>query len=566
MEVRPWQQHYDEHVKLNQTYPETCIPDFLRQSAARAPERTAVFFGDIAGDGQLYSRRITYAELDELSDRFAGALQQDGFKPGDRVAFYMPNCPQYMIGYYGTLKAGGIVVPCNALMVAREVAAQVNNAGAEFLVVAGQMYAAIKAVRANTCLRKVVVTNVADFLPPEIQDGAPIVNVVETEATVWLSSFLKAPRGAAVAIDPSDSAILMYTGGTTGLPKGAELTHRNLVCNTLQMTNWMFGPEAASRDERIMTILPMSHSYAMTVCMNLAVFNGFEQIVIQNPKDFNLFLKTIDRLKPTFTSAVPAIYTTINCHPEIQEGRYDLKSIRIWTSGAASLPAEVQLAFENITGCKIIEGYGLSEASPVTHFNPVSGGTVGSIGLTLVDTDCKIVDYETETRTLAAGEEGILCVSGPQVMKGYWNNAEETAKVLKHDGEGKLWLHTGDVAVMDEKGYVRIRDRKKNLILASGGFNVYPREIEERLYEHPAVHECAVIGVPVGSPDQRIKAFIALKPGHSVSIDEIRSWCLAGLSRYKVPKFIEFCDEIPKTSVGKISHLMLKNAEAGNKA
>jgi len=563
MEARFWQRNYDKHVDLDQIYPELNLPDLLRRSAVRHPERTALYFGDVGADGRLHSRKITYAELDDLTDRFAGALQLAGIKPGDRVAFYMPNCPQYMIGYYGTLKAGGVVVPCNALMVAREVAAQINNAEAEILMVAGHMYPAVKAVRDQTCLKKIVVTNLPDFFPPELQDGAPIVNVIENDATVYLETFLKAPVAQSVAIAPDANAVFMYTGGTTGLPKGAVLSHRNLVSNVLQVSNWLLGPSADQNCERVMTILPMSHSYAMTVNMNLAVLNGYEQVIVQNPKDFKLFLKTIAELKPSFTSAVPAIYTTINCHPEIAEGRYDLRSIRVWTSGAASLPAEVQLAFEAISGCPIIEGYGLSEASPVTHFNPVSGGTVGAIGLPLVGTDCKIVDYETETRELPVNEEGILCVSGPQVMQGYWNNPEESAKVLKRDAAGKVWLHTGDVAVMDERGYVRIRDRKKNMILAAGGFNVYPREIEERIYEHPAVHECAVIGVPVGSPDQRIKAFIALKPGMQAGADELREWCAAGLSRYKVPKFIEFCAEIPKTTVGKISHLILKNSESG---
>ncbi len=559
MEERFWHQSYDNHVQCGQDYPQTSVQAFLSATAKRVPDKTAIIFGDLL-DGELHHRRISYAELDELTSRFAGALQANGLKKGDRVALYMPNCPQYMIGHYGTLKAGGIVVPCNALMVPREIEAQVNNAGATFMLVAGQFYRNLKEIR--TGLKKVIVTNIADCFPDELRDGATIVNVIENDQTQYLTSFLEAPVAEPVQIEPNDTAILLYTGGTTGTPKGAELSHRNLVCNALQMGLWTFGPKRADLNERIMTILPMSHSYAMTMCMNMAVFNGYEQVIVHNPKDFNLFLETIDKHKPTYTAAVPAIYTTINCHPEILEGKYDLTSIKIWVSGAASLPSEVQNAFETITSCKIIEGYGLSEASPVTHFNPVSGGVVGSIGLAVVDTDAKIVDYETETRTLAPGQDGILCISGPQVMKGYWNNPEESAKVLKKDADGKVWLHTGDVAVMDERGFVRIKDRKKNMILAAGGFNVYPREIEDRIYEHPAVHETAVIGVPVGSPNQRIKAFITLKPGKSASEDEIIKWCNDGLSKYKVPKQVEFCEEIPKTTVGKISHLMLQNQES----
>jgi long-chain acyl-CoA synthetase len=358
-------------------------------------------------------------------------------------------------------------------------------------------------------------------------------------------------KPAPVDIDPEDTAVLMYTGGTTGIPKGAQLTQRNVVANAIQTATWMIG--MVEGQDVMMTALPLTHSYSMTVCMNYAIYRGFAQILIPNPREFDRLLAAVNKHKPSLLPGVPTLYMSINNYPDVQAGKYNLRSIKACISGAAGLPPEVQEEFQRITGGKLVEGYGLSEATPVTHCNPISsGGRIGTIGVPFPDTDAKIVDADSETETLGPGEPGVLCISGPQVMKGYWGMPTETANVLCPDETGKIWLHTGDVAEMSEDGYFRIVDRKKDMILAGGGYNVYPREIEDVLYEHPKVMEAAVIGVPVGGSDQRAKAFIVVRPGETVSPEEIIEFCSERLAKYKVPRYVEFRDDLPKTMVGKI--------------
>ena len=309
-----------------------------------------------------------------------------------------------------------------------------------------------------------------------------------------------------------------------------------------------------------MTALPLTHSYAMTVCMNQSVYRGYAQILIPNPRELDRLLGAVNKHRPTMLPGVPTLYMAINNYPDV--GKYDLRSINACISGAAGLPPEVQEEFQRITGGKLVEGYGLSEATPVTHCNPIgSGGRIGTIGVPFPDTDCRIVDADTETETLGSDEPGVLCVSGPQVMKGYWGMPTETANVLRQDETGKVWLHTGDVAEMTEDGYVRIVDRKKDMILAAGGYNVYPREIEDVLYEHPKVMEVAAIGVPVGGSDQRAKVFIVLRPGETATEEEILQFCSERLAKYKVPKYVEFRESLPKTMVGKILRRELMEEE-----
>ena len=352
-------------------------------------------------------------------------------------------------------------------------------------------------------------------------------------------------------LDPSDLAVLMYTGGTTGTPKGAMLTHRNLVSNCRQAQAWSTGLVEAG--EIMLTALPLTHSYAMTVCMNHSIDRGYTQVIIPDPRDITGLLKVIDRYRPTLVPGVPALYAALANHPAVQKRKYDLTSIKQCMSGAAGLPPEVQRRFQEVTGGRLVEGYGLSEASPVTHANPLATqDRIGTIGIPFPDTDCRIVDEETETRLLGPGERGVLCISGPQVMAGYWHRPDETAATLLADADGTVWLHTGDVAVMDEDGFFHIVDRKKDLILAGGGLNVYPREIEDVLYQHPAVAEAAVIGVPPHSPDQRVKAFVVLRPGAQATPEDIIEFCRGHLARFKVPKFVEFRDALPKTFVGKV--------------
>jgi long-chain acyl-CoA synthetase len=354
----------------------------------------------------------------------------------------------------------------------------------------------------------------------------------------------------------------MYTGGTTGVPKGAQLTHRNVVANALQSTAWLKGAGNGEGHEVMLTALPLTHSYSMTVCMNLSVFGGHTQIIIPNPRDMTHLLNAINIHRPTYLPGVPALYMAINNNPDVKAGKYNLRSIKACISAAAGLPAEVKAEFQRITGGRLVEGFGLSECSPVALANPLgSGGRIGAIGVPVSDTDVKIMDPELEETELGPNQPGVICIHGPQVMKGYWNMPTETANTLRQHADGKIWLHTGDIAEMSEDGYFRVVDRKKDMILASGGFNVYPRDIEERLYEHPKVLEAAVIGVPVGSADQRAKAFVVLKDGQTATEADIIAWCREGLAKYKVPKYVEFRSELPKTMVGKILRRQLMEDE-----
>jgi long-chain acyl-CoA synthetase len=571
MEPRVWHQHYDPNVPVSLEYPDLPTADFLQQTAEKYPDNTALIFGGMAPIlGEQHSK-ISYRELNNMVDRFAAGLQQLGMKKGDRVSLYMPNCPQIVVAYYGTLRAGGIAVPSNPLYVAREIEHLLNDSGARFVVSLSLLYPNVQQVRANTKVEHVIVTNIKEHFPGFLKVLFTVakerktghrVDISGDTNTVWFQDILTgAPQNPEpVAISPEDSAVLIYTGGTTGVPKGAQLTHRNIVANAIQASHWLSGVGTVEGEEVFLTALPLTHSYAMTVCMNLSVFFGHSQILIPNPRDFDHLLNSINIHKPSVFPGVPTLYARIN---NVPSGNYDFKSIKACISGAAGLPAEVQREFQQITQGKLVEGYGLSEASPLACANPLGGGgRIGTIGVPVPDTDVKIVDAGTEETTLEPGETGILCIQGPQIMKGYWNMPTETANALRTDDEGKVWLHTGDIAEMSEDGYLRIVDRKKDMILASGGFNVYPREIEDRLYEHPAVLEAAAIGIPVGGTNQRAKAFVVFRDGASATEEELIEWCRDGLAKYKVPKFIEFRSELPKTMVGKILRRELMDEEA----
>ncbi len=573
MESRIWHQHYDPGVPPSLDYPPYPIDHFLQQTTEKHPDNTALIFGGMAPLlGEQHST-MTYRQLNDSVNRFAARLQQLGLKKGDRVALYLPNCPQMVIAYYGVLRAGGIVVPSNPLYVAREIEHQLNDSGATFAVALSLLYPNVQQVRAKTSLKHVIVANIKEYFPgllktlftlaKEKKDGHRI-DISSQADTSWFQDFLaQAPaRPQPVEIAPDDTAVLMYTGGTTGVPKGAELTHKNVVANAIQANAWLVGAGFESGKEIMMTALPLTHSYAMTACMNYSVFNGNTQILIPNPRDFKHLLSAINIHKPTLFPGVPTLYTAINNHPEVRAGKYDVKSIKLCLSGAAGLPVEVQQEFQRITGGTLVEAYGLSETSPATHVNPVtSGGKIGTIGVPLPDTDAKIVDQESEEQTLGANEPGVLCIHGPQVMKGYWGMPSETAETLRSHADGSVWLHTGDIAEMTEDGYFRIVDRKKDMILAAGGFNVYPRDIEERLYENPKVLEAAAIGVPVGGTNQRAKVFVVLRAGETTTEAEIIEWCREGVAKYKVPKFVEFRAELPKTMVGKILRRQLMEEE-----
>jgi long-chain acyl-CoA synthetase len=563
---KPWLAHYEEGVP-----PEVEIPDYpvtqnLINTAGKYPHNTALIFGNVVeklGD-ILMDARMDYRRLLDLTYHFAAGLQKLGVKKGDRVAIHLPNCPQFVIAYYAALMVGATIVPCNPQYVARELSHQLTDSGTETIVTLSLMYPIVKQVRAETPLKHVIVANIKEYFPgllrflftvAEEKKSGHYQDISGDANTYWFQDVLaSAPaRPAPVEIDMEDTAVLMYTGGTTGVSKGAQLTHRNIHANAVQIRAWF--PRLVEGREVILTSLPLFHSYGMSTCLNLSSLLGASLILIPNPRLLIHVLKSIAKHRPTVYPAVPAMYVAINNYPEIH--KFDVSSIKACISGAAPLPVEVQQRFQELTGGRLVEGYGLSEATPVTHANPIYGeNRIGTIGLPFPDTDAKVVDTETGARDLPPGEAGELVVRGPQVMKGYWQMPTETTNVLR---EG--WLHTGDIARMDQDGYFQIVDRKKDMILGAGGFNIYPREIEEALYQHPKVKQCAAVGVPVPGKGERVKVFVILKEGETATEEEIIKFCEENLAPYKVPRFVEFRQELPMTMVGKVLRRVLLEEE-----
>jgi long-chain acyl-CoA synthetase len=562
---KPWLKYYEPHVPEHIDYPRITLPEAFEETALKNSDYTSIIYKDT---------KITYKEQLEAVKRFASALQALGVKKGDRVAIHLPNCPQFIIAYGAVLRIGGIVVPCNPVYTAREMEHQLNDSGAEVIITLSSMYPTIKGIREKTKLRHVIVARIKTYFPGFLKflftllrekKSGHVVDISGDENTYWFTDLLEkaSPDHEPVDITWDDTAVLMYTGGTTGVSKGAQLTHKNVFVNAYQVTTWVNGHGAGNT---VLTALPLYHSYAMTCCMNPGCVTPGTAILVPDPRDLDDVLKTIDKHKPDLYPGVPAMYVAINNHPEVN--KYDLTSLKACVSGAAPLPVEVQEKFHEITGANLVEGYGLSEASPVTHANPINVGChIGTIGLPYPDTEVRIMDVETGETVLGVGEVGELCIRGPQVMRGYWNMPTETANTLRSDPEGgDPWLHTGDIAMMDEDGYFAIVDRKKDMILGAGGYNIYPREIEDVLYEHPKVQEAAAAGIFIPDKGERVKAFVVLKEGQTATEEEIIEFCRENMAPYKVPKFVEFRQDLPKTLVGKILRRELVEEEAKRQA
>lgn len=519
-----WLKHYPEHIQREIEIPDDSISDMLQRTISNYGDHSAIYF---------YGKEISYKELGGQTEAFASAMQEGGFNKGDRVAVMLPNCPQFVISYYGTLQAGGIVTQVNPMLAGKELEHILIDSGAETIVIYEPLLPVLNKIIDNTSVTRVIRVNLAE-------------RDTEDSVAVGFSDFLKSAKKPPEppVINPSeDVAVLQYTGGTTGRSKGAMLTHRNVIANMMQTYEY-FKDDIVLGKERYLTVIPLFHVFGMTSCMNLSVYSGAMSIML--PKfDLEEVLQTIKDLQPTTFPGVPTMYVAITNHPKAEQ--YGIDSIRICNSGSAPMPGELLRSFEKKTGAKILEGYGLSESSPVTHCNPMfSTRKPGSIGIGVPSTDCKIVDLEEGTRELPIGEAGEIVIKGPQVMKGYWNMSEETAHALR-DG----WLYTGDIARMDEDGYVYIIDRKKDLIIA-GGYNIYPRDVEEIIYEHPSVQEAVVVGIPDAYRGETVKAVVVLKDGESLEEAELVSYCRNNMAAYKVPRVIEFRKELPKTNVGKI--------------
>jgi long-chain acyl-CoA synthetase len=551
---RVWLTQYDPGVPGTLSYPDIALPDLLTRAAERYPDRAALRF---------YGRVIRYRELDALATRFAHAVMNQQVRKGGVVGLMLPNLPQTVIGYYGSLRAGAIVTPVNPLFVESEIAHQVSDSGCETILALDQFYPRLKPLLGRTCLKRVILTGVADYLPwlkrllyPLKTRGQGRYGPMSVSPAVsTLQQCLSDPPGfPPVPISRDDVALLQYTGGTTGIPKGVVLTHRNLVCNTWQCRSWMTALREG--EEVFLGVLPFFHVYGMSACLNLAV--GVAGSLTLLPR-FHVteVLEAITRERVTVFPGVPAMFSAINTHQNLK--RYNLQSIRLCISGAGPLHSSVQDRFEALTGARLVEGYGLTEAGPVTHVN-LTGPDSGerrrrSIGLPLPDTDAKIMDIETGERELRIGEIGELAVRGPQVMSGYWKREDETRHVLRND-----WLFTGDLARMDASGFFYIEDRKKDMI-KSGGENVYPREVEEVLVRHPKIKEAVVAGIPQGLRGELIKAYVVLKDGENATAADILDHCRHDLAKFKVPKKVEFRPELPKTLVGKVLRRVLVEEE-----
>lgn len=558
---RPWLERYDEGVPHHLEYPDVPLHHFVEDAARKYPDHTALI---------IKGGEITYRELDEQSDRLAAALADMGVEKGDRVAILMANCPQFVISYFAILKAGGTVVACNPLYAPPELEHQINDAGAEIMIAMSRFYPVIKQIQPETPIKKVVVTNIKEYFPPFLKLLFTLLMEKKSGDRVRLESgdvrfqdVLKrySPEDRpAVEIDPDeDVAIFQYTGGTTGIPKGAMATHRNLVADSLQIKSWIVDTREAK--EIVLVALPLFHVYGMVAAMCYGLASAATLILIPNPRDMDDILDTINKYHPTIFPGVPTMYNAINNHPRVLEKKVDIQSIRACISGSAPLLRETQTRFEQLTGGNLREGYGLSEAPTATHCNPELGeNREGSIGLPFPDVDAAVVDLDTGTRFLDIGEEGELVLHGPQVFKGYWQMPTETANTLRVLSDGREWLFTGDIAKMDEDGYFYIVDRKKDMIICSG-YNVYPREVEEVLKQHPKVLEVAVAGVPDPYRGESVKAWIVLKPGEEATEEEIIEWSKERLAKYKYPRQIEFREELPKTFVGKTLRRILVEEE-----
>ncbi|HEX4346049.1 MAG TPA: long-chain fatty acid--CoA ligase [Vicinamibacterales bacterium] len=530
---RPWRKHYDYWVRDGLAYPQRPLHEILDATAIECPDRPATSF---------FGATLTFGEVKALSDRFAASLRELGVAKGDRVGIMLPNCPQYMIAAFAILRIGGVIVNINPTYTARELTAMLPDSGTNVLIT-------LDTLATMARVEHLIVTALSEYMSLEMRARVPDRALSFTDLATGGD-----PGVVYVPIEPDDLAVLQYTGGTTGTPKGAMLTHANIFANVVQSEAFMF--RAPVRGEyRYLMVIPYFHIYAFTVGMMTGTWVGAQQIML--PKyDVEQVLAAFRDHQPTYFPAVPTIYVSLLNHPRL--GESGLGRVRTFNTGGAPCPLDVVDAWVRATGRTLNEGYGLSETSPVTHSTPLFGlSKPGSIGVPMPDTDITIVDLETGDRELPAGEAGELCVSGPQVMKGYWQRPDETAAVLHTHADGRLWFHTGDVARVDEDGYTTIVQRKKDLIIVDG-FNVYPSEVETVLYSHSDVRLAAVIGKPDRYHGETVHAYVALKPGASATPETLLIHCRGNLAPYKVPKDVTIRPDLPMSAVGKILYRVLR--------
>ena len=552
MDARPWLAHYDADVPPSLSYPGGTLLDHLKRHATERPRHTALIFK---------GRRLTWRELDRLSDACAAALASIGVRQSDRVALVLPTCPQWVIAQLAVWKLGAVVAAINPIYTEQEMAPVLRASGARFAIVLTRVYDKLKAIQPQTSVETVVATNIKDFLPrhlaflftlfKERKEG----HRISLRPGDWSLADLLARHAKDTVATPvvtgDDDAIVLASGGTTGIPKGVVGQHKVFVYSGVQIDRWVKSSFDSGRDI-VLIPLPLCHVYANVGGLGLGLVSGSPLALVPNPRDLHDLLHTIHTVKPAFLMTVPTLLQAMLSSPDVQKGRINFSSVKVSFSGAAALMAATRQQFESLTGGRIIEGYSLTEGMMACVVNPMQGrAKIGSIGLPLPDVDAAIVDLETGTRRLERGEAGELILSAPQLMKAYWRNSEETALVLRRGDDGRLWLHTGDIGYMDEDGYIFLTDRKKDLIKTSG-YQVWPREVEEVLSQHPAVAEVGVAGVPDAVKGEAVKAWIVLRTGQQASDAELRKFCRDQLSSFKVPSMLEFRTELPKTLIGKV--------------
>jgi long-chain acyl-CoA synthetase len=546
----PWLRQYDPGVPAEVEPPRRAVPWLLWDAADRVPHLPALTF---------YGRTTTYGQLRQQTACLAQGLKELGLSPGERLGIMLPNCPQLATAYSAALALGAVAVLLNPLNSPKEVRYQVEDSGARMLVVLDHLLPKAQESLEAGLLERVIVTSLREALPWPLSWLYPLKawrqklpqGYAPGPGRLSLNGLLKSPPLDRPPVPmPEDVAVLQYTGGTTGISKAAILTHANLMTNVAQINAWM--KQVRFGGERIVGLLPLFHAFGLTVCLNWPLSIAANVLLL--PRfEITDFLRLLKRQRPTILPGVPTLFVALINHP--QTGSLDFSRLWACVSGSAPLPAEVRESFEQLTGCRILEGYGLTEASPVTHFNPFMGKRPpGSIGLPFPGTEARIMDPETGERELSIGEVGELCLKGPQVMAGYWRRPEETALVLR-DG----WLYTGDLARMDEDGYFYIIDRKKDLII-SAGYKIFPREVEEVLYQHPRVKEAVVLGCPDRYRGEVVKAVIVPQGGTELTPEEVIAFCQDRLAAYKVPRLVEFRGELPKSTVGKILRRQLREA------
>jgi long-chain acyl-CoA synthetase len=552
MQTASWLEHYDGGMPTTlDPYPRRTLLDYLGDAAAERPDRPALLFK---------GRTVTHGELQRRSDAFAAALAALGVAKGDRVALLLPNCPQFLLCELGAWKAGAIVVPLNPIYAQPELEGALARTGAETIVVLTPMYGRVKAVQPRTALRRVIATNVKEYLPPLLRvlftlarerQGGHRVRLERGD--LWLGDLLGRHQGApppAAVAGLDDPAAILMSGGTTGTPKGVVGLHRHYTITGTQIATWLRSGTTPWEDV-VMAPLPLFHSFANIGIQSVALINHNAIALVPDPRDLKDLLRTIDKVRPTSFSGVPALFNAMIDHPDVRAGKVDFSSIKVCFSGAAPLLAETKRRFEELTGGRIVEGYSLTEAMLACAVNPVEGpNKLGSVGMPLPDVEVRVVDAETGKGPLAPGEVGEVLIRAPQLMAGYWDDPEETAATVRsHDGD--RWLHTGDLGYLDEDGYLFIVDRLKDLIKTSG-LQVWPREVEEVVAAHPAVAEVGVAGIPHQVRGEVAKAWVVLRPGQQASAEEIRDFCRDRLAPYKVPAEVEFRAALPMTMTGKV--------------